>query len=123
MIQSRRRLGFTTEALQGFARFGNRIGKEFQRDMAFQAQILRLIHHAHSAAAELLYYAVVGNSRAYQVKENIAQKKKTTETRSTLRFLPEAAEKTKRMAGGSETRPYKLLKKSTQRILRTLRFI
>ena len=41
-----------------------RIGQEFQSDVAAQTQVFGLVDHTHPAAAELLENAVVGYSLA-----------------------------------------------------------
>ena len=54
-------LRFTLESFQHHAICRDFIGQEFQCNMAFEAQIFRFIHHAHSAAAKLIENPVVGN--------------------------------------------------------------
>src|ERR1700733_3711074 len=53
--------GFALESLESLRVPGQFVRKEFQSDMAAEAQIFGLIDHTHPAAAQLLNDAVVRN--------------------------------------------------------------
>jgi hypothetical protein len=59
MIESRGCPGFAPEALEGLAVAGQRIGQEFQRDVAAEAQVFGFVHDTHAATAELFKDAVM----------------------------------------------------------------
>jgi hypothetical protein len=51
-------------AVKRFQRFGSCdqiVWKKFQRNMAFEAEVIGFIHHTHSAATQLLQDFVVRN--------------------------------------------------------------
>src|SRR5262245_61894601 len=64
MIQSRGGLSFALETSQGVVIVDNFIGNELQRDKSAEDGVFRLVHHAHSAAAQLFQDAVVRNGLA-----------------------------------------------------------
>ena len=59
MIQRRSGLRLALEAGQSLRIFGDIVGQEFQRDKAAELEVLRLVNHAHAAAAQLLDDAVM----------------------------------------------------------------
>ena len=61
VVQRGRSFGLPLEAAEGLRVVGEFVGKELQGDVATELQVFRLIHHTHSAAADLAEDAVVGN--------------------------------------------------------------
>ena len=66
MVQRRSGSRLPPEALQGLRARQQIIRQELQRDVAFEAQVLRLVHHTHPASPELLQDVVVRNGLADQ---------------------------------------------------------
>jgi hypothetical protein len=66
MVQRRSRLRFTLKPRQRLRVLCNIFRKEFQRYKAKQASVLCLINHTHSAPAQLLDDAVVGDGLTNQ---------------------------------------------------------
>src|SRR5260370_23744248 len=64
VIQRRRSERFTAKSLHRLRIVGQIVRKKFQRNVAFQAQVLRLVHNSHAAGAQLFKYAIVGKSLA-----------------------------------------------------------
>ena len=64
MVEGGGGLCFALESFQRLSGCNQFLRKELQGDMAFEAQILRLIHHAHSAAAKLFQDPVMRNGFA-----------------------------------------------------------
>ncbi|MGC1580657.1 MAG: hypothetical protein WA766_04195, partial [Candidatus Acidiferrales bacterium] len=64
MIQGGGSAGFALEALECLTIIGHVVRQEFQRDVAAQALVLGLVHHAHSTATKLFKDAIVGNRSA-----------------------------------------------------------
>ena len=67
MIQCRSSLCFALETGQSLRVLGDFIGQEFQGDEAMQLHVLGFVDHAHTAAAQLLNNAVVGDGLADHV--------------------------------------------------------
>src|SRR5581483_2440212 len=61
MVERRSRPRFALKALQRLWIASQRIRKEFQSDVAPKAAVLRLVDHAHAAAAQLRDDVIVGN--------------------------------------------------------------
>ena len=59
MVEGRCGLRFALKALQRFGCLDQIVRQEFQRNMPFEAQILRLIHHSHSATTQFIQNAVM----------------------------------------------------------------
>ena len=66
MIQRRGGLGLALETAEGLRVFGYVVGQELEGHKPAEFDILSLIHHTHSATADLLYDAVVRNGFANQ---------------------------------------------------------
>ena len=64
MIQLRGGAGLAHEAVERFAVIGQIVRDELQGDVAAEPRVLRLVNHAHAAAAKLPHNAVVGNCLA-----------------------------------------------------------
>ena len=64
VVQRGRSLGFPLETAEGLCIVGEFVGKELQGDVAAQLEVFRLVHHAHSAAADLAEDAVVRDGLA-----------------------------------------------------------
>ena len=64
MVEGRSRLRLALKPRQRLGIFGHVIRQKLQRDEAVQAGILSLVHHTHTAAAQLLDDAVVRNGLA-----------------------------------------------------------
>ncbi len=64
MVQRGCRARFAAETFDGLGVLRNIVGQKLQRHIAAQPRILGLVHHAHSAAAELFDDAVMGNRAA-----------------------------------------------------------
>ena len=64
MIQCRGGLRFALKAAECLRVSGYIVGKELESDKAAQLYVLSLVDHAHPAAAELFYNAVVRDGLA-----------------------------------------------------------
>jgi hypothetical protein len=73
MIQSGGRPGLALETLQGVGVAGEFVRQEFESDETVQARVFGLVDHAHSAAAQLLDDAVVGDAPANREGGRIVQ--------------------------------------------------
>ncbi len=71
MIQRRRRARFPLKTLARLRILGQLFGKELQGHAAAEALIFRLVNHAHSAAAQLSYNAVMGDCLVEHVALNV----------------------------------------------------
>ncbi len=54
-------LSFPLEAAESLCVVGEFVGKELQGDVATELEVFRLVHHTHTAAADLAEDAVMGN--------------------------------------------------------------
>src|SRR5580693_4693055 len=70
MVQRRGSFGFPLKAAQGLRIIGHVIGQELEGDKTSELNILSLVHHAHSAAAELLNNAIVRDVLADHWRES-----------------------------------------------------
>ncbi len=59
LVQGRGRAGLAPEALQSLRVVGKFVGKKFQGDEAPQLGVFSFVNHAHPAAAQLVYDAIV----------------------------------------------------------------
>ena len=64
MVQLRSGARFAHEAVQGLAVLGHFFGDELQGNMARQARVFGLIHHAHATTAQFSENAIVGDCLA-----------------------------------------------------------
>ena len=64
MIQGRGRLSFALKAFEGLRVSGHVVGQELQRDETAEFDILGLVDHAHTTAAEFFDDAVMGDGFA-----------------------------------------------------------
>ena len=64
MVQRRGSLGFTLKAGECLRVFGYVVGQELECHKAAEFDILSLVHHAHTSAAQLLDDAVVRDGLA-----------------------------------------------------------
>ncbi len=64
MVQLRSRTRLAHKAVERLAVVHHLLWNKLQRDMARQARVFRLIHHAHATAAELPHYVIVGDCLA-----------------------------------------------------------
>ena len=68
MVQRGGGAGFTLKALDRLGIAGKAFRKEFQGDESAQLGVLRLVDHAHAAAAEFFHDAVVRDGSSDQVR-------------------------------------------------------
>src|SRR6185369_3405500 len=71
VIQQRRRTRLSRKSLECTRIFGQIFWKEFQGYTTSQANVLRLVHHAHAAAPKLLEDPIMGNGLADHGKNSL----------------------------------------------------
>ena len=69
MVQRGSGLRFAAESFERFRSCNQIIWKKFQRDMAFEVDVFRFIHHTHSSATQLVQNAIVRNGLADHCKD------------------------------------------------------